>query len=69
MCGNVTSVSISAAGALWAVLESYEMEKGTVQGVIARRVGISHACPLGTGWEHTVGTGWNYVCSRVTPPL
>ncbi|XP_042223768.1 tectonin beta-propeller repeat-containing protein 1-like isoform X2 [Homarus americanus] len=67
--GNVTSFSVGADGSLWAVLESYECGKLTVQGVIAHRVGITESCPSGTGWEHTVGTGWSAVCARVPLPL
>lgn len=69
VCGNVASISVGADGTLWAVLDSFDSEKGPVQGVIARRVGVSHDCPVGTSWEHTLGTGWSHVCARVPLPL
>ncbi|XP_045618254.2 tectonin beta-propeller repeat-containing protein isoform X1 [Procambarus clarkii] len=68
VCGNIASFSVGADGSLWAVLDSYVTEKGTVQGVIARRLGISPSCPLGTSWEYTVGTGWSSICARVPLP-
>ena len=68
-CNNVTNISVSANGALWAVLSSFDSEKGTVQGVIATRQEISDKCFVGTGWEHTLGTGWSHVCARVPLPL
>lgn len=69
VCGNVASISVGADGTLWAVLDSFDSEKGPVQGVIARRVGVSHDCPVGTAWEHTLGTGWSHVSARVPLPL
>ncbi|XP_063601090.1 tectonin beta-propeller repeat-containing protein 1-like [Penaeus indicus] len=69
VCGNVASISVGADGTLWAVLDSFDSDKGPVQGVIARRVGVSHDCPVGTSWEHTLGTGWSHVSARVPLPL
>ncbi|XP_064122930.1 tectonin beta-propeller repeat-containing protein 1-like isoform X2 [Macrobrachium nipponense] len=68
-CNNVANISVAASGALWAVLDSFDSEKGTVQGVIASRQEISDTCFVGTGWEHTLGTGWSHVSARVPLPL
>lgn len=68
VCGGVISFSVDTIGSLWAVLESYNTDNGTVQGVMVRRVGITSSCPLGTGWQHTLGTGWSAVCARMSVP-
>lgn len=64
--GGVTSFSVDTVGSLWAVLESYPSDNGTGHGVMVRRVGISEYFPVGTGWEHTLGTGWSAVCARMS---
>ncbi|XP_068209881.1 tectonin beta-propeller repeat-containing protein [Palaemon carinicauda] len=65
---NVASISVAANGAVWAVLDSFDSENGTVQGVIAR-LETSDTSFVGTGWEHTLGTGWSHVSARVPLPL
>ncbi|KAG0724913.1 Tectonin beta-propeller repeat-containing protein [Chionoecetes opilio] len=67
-CGGVTSFSVDTSGSLWAVLESFSSDSGTVQGVVVRRVGITPYFPLGTAWEATLGTGWSAVCARMCVP-
>ena len=68
VCGEVISFSVDTMGSLWAVLQSFPTDNGSVQGVMVRREGITPSCPLGTGWQHTLGTGWNSVCARMSVP-
>lgn len=65
---DVTAISVSSDGTLWAILGSYSIPdsgRRVAQGVMARRLGVSDDCPTGTGWDHTLGTGWSAISARL----
>ncbi|KAK4307589.1 hypothetical protein Pmani_020655 [Petrolisthes manimaculis] len=68
---DIIGISVSCDGTLWAILGSYSIPDGgrrVAQGVMARRVGVSDDCPIGSGWDHTLGTGWSAISTRLPLP-
>ena len=60
VCPNVRSVSCGDTGDLWAVVD----ECNGVNGVLARRGGVTPSNPGGEEWDYAVGGGWKHLSVR-----
>jgi len=60
VCSNVRSVSCGDTGDLWAVVD----ECNGVNGVLARRGGVTPSNPGGEEWEVAIGGGWKHLSVR-----
>ena len=60
VCSNVRSVSCGDTGDLWAVVD----EVSGVNGVVARRGGVTPSNPGGEEWEIAIGGGWKHLTVR-----